>query len=90
MKKTRVAFFAEVLIKDFDGATRTMFQIIERIDTSKFEFLFFCGVPPVQDFEHEVYHVPAVTIPFNKTYKVASMVGNGPGLPANWIHLNLI
>lgn len=80
MKKTRVAFFAEVLIKDFDGATRTMFQIIDRIDTSKFEFLFFCGVPPVQDFDHEVYHVPAVTIPFNKTYKVASMVGNGPGI----------
>jgi len=78
MKKIRVAFFAEVLIKEYDGATRTMFQIIERIDTSKFEFLFFCGIPPEGDFAHEVFHVPSLTIPFNKTYKMASMVGMGP------------
>lgn len=83
MKKIRVAFFAEVLIKEFDGATRTMFQIIDRIDQAKFEFLFFCGVQPSVSFEHEVYHVPSVTIPFNKTYKMASMVGMGPGITAN-------
>ncbi len=78
MKKIRVAFFAEVLVKEFDGATRTMFQIIERIDTVKYEFLFFCGVAPEGDFDHEVFHMPSLTIPFNKTYKMASMVGMGP------------
>ncbi len=78
MKKVRVAFFAEVLVREFDGATRTMFQIIDRIDTSKFEFLFFCGVAPEEDFGHEVFHMPSLTIPFNKTYKMASMVGMGP------------
>ncbi len=77
MKRIRIAFFAEVLIKEFDGATRTMFQIIDRIDTSKFEYLFFCGVPPKDPFEHEIMHVPSLTIPFNKTYKMASMVGMG-------------
>lgn len=82
MEKIKVAFFAEVLIKEFDGATRTMFQIIDRIDQSKFEFLFFCGVQPSTSFEHEVYHVPSLTIPFNKTYKMASMVGMGPGITA--------
>jgi len=29
MSKIRVAFFAEVLIREFDGATRTIFEIID-------------------------------------------------------------
>ena len=78
MSKIRIAFFAEVLIRDFDGATRTIFEIIDRIDPSKFEFLFFCGVPPKQNIGWEVFHVPALTIPFNKDYKMASMFRMGP------------
>ncbi len=76
--KIKVAFFAEVLIKHFDGATRTMFQIIERVDRERYEYLFFCGMPPVQDIGFEVFHVPAWTVPFNKTYKMASVFGMGP------------
>ena len=80
MKKLRIAFFAEILIKEFDGATRTMFQIIDRIESTQYEFLFFCGEAPKEDFPHETFHVPAITIPFNKTYKMASMFGNGPSI----------
>ena len=78
MNKVRIAFFAEVLIRDYDGATRTIFEIIDRIDSSRFEFLFFCGTPPNEDVGWEVFHVPTVPIPFNKDYKMASMFMMGP------------
>ena len=70
-RKIRVAFFADILVKDFDGASRTMFQIIERIPSDQFEFLFFCGMPPKDDIGHEVFKVPSLPIPFNSTYKLA-------------------
>ena len=70
MEKIKVAFFAEMLKENFDGAVRTMYQIIERIPQEKFEFLFITGVPPDEKFDHEVFIMPTVTIPFNKTYKV--------------------
>jgi len=70
MDKIKIAFFAEMLKENFDGAVRTMFQIIDRIPNDKFEFLFITGVPPDNQFDHEVFLMPTVTIPFNKTYKV--------------------
>lgn len=70
MRKFKIAFFAEMLIQDFDGATRTMFQVIKRIPKSEFEFVFFCGVPPENDFDFRVVEVPVVKIPYNKSYKV--------------------
>ncbi len=70
-RKTKVAFFADILVKNFDGASRTMFQIIERIPTDEFEFLFFCGLPPDHDIGHEVFKVPTIPIPFNSTYRLA-------------------
>ena len=70
-RKTKVAFFADILVKNFDGASRTMFQIIERIPTDDFEFMFFCGLPPEHDIGHEVMKIPTIPIPFNSSYKVA-------------------
>ncbi len=70
-RKIKVAFFADILVKDFDGASRTMFQIIERIPKDEFEFVFFCGMPPEEDIGHEVFQVPSVPIPFNSTYRLA-------------------
>lgn len=69
MKKIRVAFFAEILIQDFDGASRTMFQILNRIPREEFEFKFFCGVPPDKDLGFEVIELPTFRIPFNNTYR---------------------
>ncbi len=71
MSRTRVAFFAEILLDDFDGASRTIFQIINRIPTTDFDYHFFCGIPSDKPFEFPVHTVPTFTIPINKTYKVA-------------------
>ncbi len=71
MKKVKIAFFAEILIEDFDGASRTMFQLIRRIPTDQFEFLFCSGVGPDTISGFENVRIPAVTIPINKTYKMA-------------------
>jgi glycosyltransferase involved in cell wall biosynthesis len=69
--KIKVAFFADILVKNFDGASRTMFQIIERIPREDFEFMFFCGLPPEQDIGHKVMRIPTIPIPFNTTYRLA-------------------
>jgi len=64
--------------RKYDGATRTMFEIIDRFDSNKFEILFFCGVPPDEEIGYEVFEVPTLQIPINKDYKMASMFRMGP------------
>ncbi|NNE25456.1 MAG: glycosyltransferase family 1 protein [Saprospiraceae bacterium] len=71
MPKLRIAFFAEMLLENYDGAIRTMHHIIKRIPKDKFEVVFICGVPPKEDIGFKVITVPTMTIPFNKNYKVA-------------------
>ena len=71
MKKIKIAFFAEILIEDFDGASRTMFQIIRRIDQQQFEFLFICGKGPSELLGYECVRIPTITLPFNKHYSMA-------------------
>lgn len=75
MRKIKVAFFTEVLTRDYDGAARTIYQIIDRIDRDRFEFVFFSGVQPADDFIDEVYYVEPLTIPFNKDYTIATTWG---------------
>ncbi len=70
-RKIRVAFFSDILVKNFDGATRTMYHLIERIPDSEFEFLFVCGMGPTHDFRYPVIKVPTIAIPFNPTYRMA-------------------
>jgi len=41
-KKIRVAFFSDILVKDYDGAIKTMYQLIDRIPDDRFEYLFIC------------------------------------------------
>lgn len=71
MEKIRVAFFADMLTENFDGAVRTIYQIINRIDEDKYHFLFFCGVKPGIDFKYEYFEVLTVEIPKNEDYKLA-------------------
>jgi glycosyltransferase involved in cell wall biosynthesis len=71
MKKIRVAFFAEILIEDFDGAVRTMYQLIKRIDRNVFEFLFVYGAGPDSIAGFESLKVPALTLPINTGYTMA-------------------
>lgn len=70
MQKIKVAFFAETLKENCDGAVRTMYQLINRIPKDKFEFLFICGVPPQQDIGHQVIVMSSMTIPFNHDYRM--------------------
>lgn len=70
-RKIRVAFFADILLEDLDGASRTMYQIINRIPSEQYDFMFFCGIPPRQRLSYKVVSIPTVTIPFNSTYKAA-------------------
>lgn len=71
MEKIKVAFFADILIEDYDGAARTMFQIIKRIPSEKFDFIFVCGVGPDKLFGFECLRIPAFTLPINTNYKIA-------------------
>lgn len=70
MKPIRVTFFAEILIEDFDGASRTMFQLINRID-KRFEFLFICGVGPEEIKGFECLRIPTINLPINTNYTMA-------------------
>lgn len=69
--KTKVAFVFEIMKEDFDGASRTVFQLINRIDKSKFEFLFLCAVPPRLIFKHKFIEFPSMVVPFNKDYRMS-------------------
>lgn len=71
MTKIKIAFFAEILIEDFDGASRTMFQIIKRVKPEEFEFLFICGTGPDQLYGFDCIRMPTITLPVNHTYKMA-------------------
>jgi glycosyltransferase involved in cell wall biosynthesis len=71
MKKIKVAFFAEILIEDFDGASRTMFQLIKRIDHRRFDFLFICGVGPDRILGFDCLKIPVISLPLNTNYTMA-------------------
>lgn len=71
MKRIKVAFFAEILIEDFDGAVRTMYQLIKRIDRRLFDFLFVYGAGPDDLYGFESLKVPALTLPINTGYTMA-------------------
>ena len=71
MKKIKVVFVAETLIENYDGAVRTMFQIIRRIPGQEFEFLFICGAATDNALPGEVLKVPTTMLPFNANYSVA-------------------
>jgi glycosyltransferase involved in cell wall biosynthesis len=71
MKSVRVVFFADILTEGFDGAVRTMYQIINRIDNTAFEYLFVYGVGPDQILGFESLKIPAVALPVNTTYSMA-------------------
>ncbi|GHT53393.1 hypothetical protein FACS189446_0680 [Bacteroidia bacterium] len=71
MKKVKVAFFADILISDFDGAVRTMFQLINRIPANQFDFLFICGLGPDRIRTFNCLHVSTLGFPGNKDYRFA-------------------
>jgi glycosyltransferase involved in cell wall biosynthesis len=71
LRKVKVAFFADILVENFDGAVRTIFQLIKRIDTERFEYLFIYGSGPDKLWGFDSLKIPTVVLPFNKNYAVA-------------------
>ncbi|RYU91413.1 glycosyltransferase family 1 protein [Mucilaginibacter terrigena] len=71
MKKIKVAFFADILIEDFDGAVRTMYQLLYRIDTTRFDYMFIYGEGPENVLGFESFQIPAVSLPVNTNYSIA-------------------
>lgn len=72
MKRVKVVFFADILINDFDGASRTMFHLINRIPVDQFEFLFVCGLGPDRIAGFRCVHVHTLGVPGNRTYRFAT------------------
>lgn len=71
MGKIKIAFFAEMLIEEFDGASLTMFQLLKRIPENRFEFLFICGTGPDTLFGFPCIRIPSITLPLNTSYKIS-------------------
>ncbi|MVZ64265.1 glycosyltransferase [Sphingobacterium sp. DK4209] len=69
MKK--VAFFTEMLVEDFDGAARTMFQLINRINPNDYAYFFVYGVGPETFRNFQSHKVPTLKIPVNEDYAIA-------------------
>lgn len=65
--KIKVAFFSDILVRDFDGANKTMFQLIDRIPESEYNYLFFCGMSSKNKMRHLIREIPTMTIPYNHT-----------------------
>ncbi len=69
MKKIKIAFFADMLVRDLDGCMRTIFHMLDR-KPENVEIRCFSGseshIPSADSVT-----IPDLTIPFNRTYKMA-------------------
>ena len=72
MYKVKVVFFADMLINDYDGASNTMFQLINRIPSEHFEFLFVYGMGPDCIAGFKCIRVYSLSVPGNKNYRFAT------------------
>ncbi|MFD2597601.1 glycosyltransferase family 4 protein [Sphingobacterium corticis] len=59
------------MIKDFDGAARTLFQLIDRIDTEQFEYAFVYGNGPEKFRNYQSLKTPRLRLPVNEDYSLA-------------------
>lgn len=73
MEKIRIAFFSDILEEDFDGVSRTVHQIIRRIPTSDFDFLFITPHPPKnkESVPFKVIQCPSMAFPGQGSYRIA-------------------
>lgn len=71
MRKTKVVFFTDMLLENYDGAQRTMFHLISRISKKQYTYYFICGASPSEPFDFNLMDIPSITIPFNEDYSLA-------------------
>lgn len=70
-RKIKVAFFADILTRNYDGAIKTMYHLIDNVPENRFEFMFCTGIPPKEKLDYAVLEIPSVTVPFNSNYKAS-------------------
>jgi glycosyltransferase involved in cell wall biosynthesis len=70
MSKLKIAFFSDMLMRDYDGCMRTVFHIIDRKPKSV-DIKYFTGQGTVRGLNQPAVTIPNVTIPFNNDYKIA-------------------
>jgi len=71
MSRIKLAFFSDLLIRDYDGCLRTVFHIIDRIPSDRFEVKFFCGTAEKSDSAYTVITTPSLKLPMNSDYDMA-------------------
>ncbi len=69
MRKIRVAFFADILLEDFDGCIRTIQQIVRRIPKEHFDFLFLTGLAPQDEKGNTYVKLSSIRMPMNDPYR---------------------
>ena len=82
-EKIRIAFFADVLQRHFDGVSNTIHQLADHMP-AHIEPIFLVALPPKEedDFQFPVYQLPYFSLPFYKDYRV--------GLPGRMKELSQI
>jgi len=70
MEKLKIAFFSDMLIRDYDGCMRTVFHIIDR-KPEDVEIKFFTGQGTVKGLNRPVVTIPNISIPLANNYKIA-------------------
>ncbi len=68
--KLKVVFCSDMLVRDFDGCQRTIFQIIDR-KPEEVDIMYITGENHSLDNSEHVVEIPQVKVPFNTTYKMA-------------------
>ena len=72
-EKIKVAFFADILEEDFDGVTRTLYQVIHRIPHREFDFIFITPHLPKdpENFPFPIIQCPSIGVPTYSEYRIA-------------------
>ena len=70
MSKLKIAFFSDMLVRDYDGCLRTVFHILDR-QPENIDIKYFTGQGCVKGLNKPVVSIPNLTIPFNSNYKIA-------------------
>lgn len=70
MSKLKIAFFTDMIVRDYDGCMRTIFHILDR-KPEDVEIKIYTGSHASNEAPVNALEVPSIPIPFNASYKMA-------------------
>jgi len=68
-KKIKIAFCSDMLVRDFDGCQRTIFQILDR-RPDEVDIIYITGEGHSLEQSDNVIDIPPVRVPFNSSYRM--------------------